>query len=202
MNGHTRRAVALTTTGILLAATMVAGGWWLGQRGERRQAPPGVTTAAPTTPPAAATSPTAGGGPTQTTRQLATGTWQRLPAAPLPGQSSGYAGVWTGTELLVTGPAFSVQAGIPRGRNVGAAYNPASRTWRTLPPAPGPVQSIEGGYQAVWTGRELLGWGMGVNAAYDPGDQPMAPALRVGRRPGGHGLDRPAGADLGWRLLR
>jgi hypothetical protein len=169
MNGHARRAVALTTTGILLAAMMVAGGWWLGQRSEQQQAAPAVTTAAPTTPPAAATSPPASGGPTQTSApRLGSGSWQRLPAAPLPSQSSGYAGAWTGSELLITGPHFTSAAGVPKGRSVGAAYNPATRTWRTLPPAPGPLQNMEGGYHAVWTGRELLGWGMGLDAAYNP----------------------------------
>lgn len=27
---------------------------------------------------------------------------------------------------------------------------------------------MEGGYQAVWTGRELLGWGMGLDTGYSP----------------------------------
>ena len=30
------------------------------------------------------------------------------------------------------------------------------------------MESIEGGYRTVWTGRELLGWGMGLDAAYNP----------------------------------
>jgi len=68
--------------------------------------------------------------------------------------------VWTGSELLVYGPSTA--------GGVGAAYNPATHSWRKLPKAPGPQESIEGGYHAVWSGTELLGWGMGLDAAYNP----------------------------------
>jgi hypothetical protein len=76
--------------------------------------------------------------------------------------------VWTGSELLLHGPYSRFEDGRYVARSVGAAYQPATRTWRVLPPAPGPVQNLEGGYHAVWTGRELLGWGLGLDAAYNP----------------------------------
>jgi N-acetylneuraminic acid mutarotase len=76
--------------------------------------------------------------------------------------------VWTGSELLVHGPVFAGSGEIPKGRSVAAAYNPATRSWRRLPPAPGAVLNGEGGYRAVWSGSELLGWGMGLHAAYNP----------------------------------
>jgi hypothetical protein len=95
--------------------------------------------------------------------------WQRLAAAPIPADPAGsYAGVWTGTELLVHAVVFDHRGGNLKGRSVAAAYNPATRSWRSLPPAPGRVFNGEGGYHAVWTGSELLGWGMGLHAAYNP----------------------------------
>jgi N-acetylneuraminic acid mutarotase len=68
--------------------------------------------------------------------------------------------VWAGRELLIVGAAS--------GKGVGMAYNPATSTWRRLPPTPGPAETMEGGYTAVWTGSELLGGGLGLNAAYNP----------------------------------
>jgi hypothetical protein len=167
MNERRRRVVALTAIGILVAATMVGGGWWLGQRGDEQPAASGVTTILP----ASVTSPPATGGPTQTTTipQIAVGTWRRLPAAPIPtGPSYLQAGAWTGKEFLITGLVFEFKEGVLTARKFGAAYNPATRSWRRLPTTPGRVENGEGHYRAVWTGRELLGWGLGLNAAYNP----------------------------------
>jgi hypothetical protein len=161
MNRHRQRVIGLIMIGILTAGALVGGGWWLGQRSQTQSAASGVTTAPSAGPPAADTTT-----PATPTSPADAGTWQRLPAAPIPGGS--YAGVWTGTELLLHAPYFDHQNGSYIGRSVGAAYNPATHSWRNLPPAPGPVESIEGGYRAVWTGRELLGWGMGLDAAYNP----------------------------------
>lgn len=54
----------------------------------------------------------------------------------------------------------------------GAAYDPKSDSWRTLPSAPIPGGS---GYSAIWTGSEMILWGAATNddsrnlgAAYDP----------------------------------
>jgi hypothetical protein len=158
MDRHLQRIIGLILVGILVAGALVGGGWWLGQRSDRQPAASGVTSTPSITPPAPDTTAPTSRGPA--------GTWQRLPAAPIPGGS--YAGVWTGTELLLHAPLSSFQGERYVSRSVGAAYNPTTRTWRNLPPAPGPVQNMEGGYHAVWTGRELLGWGMGLDAAYNP----------------------------------
>jgi len=79
--------------------------------------------------------------------------WSNLPAAPIQGRSSAV-GAWTGTEMLVWG-------GSPDSRQQklladGAAYNPVTRAWSTLPAAP-----IAGrvGATSVWTGRSLFIWG-------------------------------------------
>jgi hypothetical protein len=58
-------------------------------------------------------------------------------------------GAWTGEELLVLGTTI-------RGFDVvGAAYDPASRSWRTIP-FPNTRWS---GFSGVWTGKELIVWG-------------------------------------------
>jgi hypothetical protein len=96
--------------------------------------------------------------------------WRRLPPAPLTGRT-GHAAVWTGTEMLVWGGARPARAG--RSEVVladGAAYQPATRTWRPITPAP------LAGDTVVWTGSELLVFGrVGAGskprlggAAYDP----------------------------------
>lgn len=160
MNGQRRRVIALTTAGILVAALVAGGGWWLGQRDRGGAIAVGVTSAPTTSPHAATTNPPATPtGPTPTS-PAPVGSWQRLPTAPIPAGLHQFAGVWTGSELLIYG------AGQARG--VGAAYNPATNTWRKLPPGPGPAQAMEGGYRAVWTGTEMLGWGLGLDGAYNP----------------------------------
>jgi hypothetical protein len=83
--------------------------------------------------------------------------WRRLGAPPALGSDFMCCkAVWTGKEVLVWG-AFA-----------GAAFNPATGAWRTLP------RSVFGGI-VVWTGREAIGWGGGCcgdarsnGTAYDP----------------------------------
>ncbi|MDQ1515795.1 MAG: hypothetical protein QOE80_1625 [Actinomycetota bacterium] len=87
--------------------------------------------------------------------------WEALPPAPVAGRF-GTSAVWTGREVLFWGG----QAG-PDTRGLqlppttatfadGAAYDPATRRWRTLPVAPIGART---GHQAVWTGREMIVWG-------------------------------------------
>ena len=98
-----------------------------------------------------------------------TGTWQRMPPAPIEGRWAPLA-AWTGKELLVWGGGAG--EGWPA---TGAAFDPVAREWRRLAEAP---LERSGGRTAVWTGRELILWGgekRGGNheapdsgAAYDP----------------------------------
>ena len=100
-------------------------------------------------------------------------TWRPIGPAPI-GPRALMAFAWTGSELLVwggwsgrSGPEFL--EGFLRN---GAAYDPVSDSWRTLPPAPIDARAP----LSVWTGRELLVWGTSVRvedrprdgAAYDP----------------------------------
>jgi len=111
------------------------------------------TTSSPTKP-----SPT----PTKPERPRV-GTWQRLPAAPVPSNFYGLA-VWTGKEFLLHS-RYVAEGAAPR--SVGAAYNPTTNTWRNLPVTPDPPEVKEARQVAVWTGKEMLTWGM-VDAAYNP----------------------------------
>jgi hypothetical protein len=96
--------------------------------------------------------------------------WSRLPPAPVAGRF-GHAAVWTGTELLVWGGLRPVRGGRSEvALDDGAAYQPATRRWRRIAPAP------FAGDTALWTGSELLAFGrvgagpaarLGV-AAYHP----------------------------------
>ena len=162
MNGHPRRVIALTVVGILVMAGLVGGGWWLGQRGDRQPAAAGVTTAPPTSPPASATTAPA----TPTSRERV-GTWQRLPATPLPA-SYAHTTVWTGTEMLLLGLVGAGPEPGSRMAYVGAAYNPSTGTWRRLPAIRALDQgNFEGRSHAVWTGSESLLVGL-INGAYNP----------------------------------
>lgn len=97
------------------------------------------------------------------------GATSMLPPSPLAARVLP-AAAWTGEELLVWGGA--AHSGSVQGFfDDGAAYDPASRTWRALPPAPIDARMP----YSVWTGNELVVWGSlwrdarrVDGAAYDP----------------------------------
>ena len=103
--------------------------------------------------------------------------WSELPEAPIDVAAEGTA-VWTGKEVIFWGgaePTRNVQRELV---GSGAAYDPATRSWRRLPESPLAARSY---HEAVWTGQEMIVWG-GVTqccpidsvihdptaAAYDP----------------------------------
>ncbi len=107
--------------------------------------------------------------------------WRALPEAPIAGRI-GAGVVWTGKEMLVWG-------GLPRPADPdapmervgdGAAYDPATRSWRTLaPPPPGVLGIASEG--AVWTGDEAVFWtgnmpdGPASGALYNPRNDTWRP---------------------------
>jgi N-acetylneuraminic acid mutarotase len=118
------------------------------------------------------------------TSPTVTGTWRLLPRAPIPVPDL-LLSVWTGKEMIVfgrvekRGPAEEILGS----KNVAAAYDPASNTWRRLPP-PLSASGYPGNWNAVWTGAEMLVLG-DVNQAYDPEkdrwrELPPAPKGRAG----------------------
>ncbi len=121
--------------------------------------------------------------------------WQAL--APAPIRVDAYlATAWTGKELIVSGVCCTASDGtLLRAKNVAAAYDPASGTWRELPRPLGdtadPVART-----AVWTGKETLLWGAFKATAYDPQSNRwrlLPPA------PTGHGMAIWTGHEMiGW----
>jgi N-acetylneuraminic acid mutarotase len=95
--------------------------------------------------------------------------WRMLPQGPSLGIHNGVPtqAVWDGTEMLIVSSRWA-----PNKRScmeVGAAYNPSSDSWRRLPSMPhtgacGEPLMLD---RAVWTGEEMLLWGV-ANAAFDP----------------------------------
>ena len=181
-------AAALVIVGVGAAAI------WLGStplEPTRSPSPSNSTTSGPVTtaPSAARTTPQ----PSPSSHVLGSlsGTWQPIADAPIQGRQD-HVAVWTGTEMIVwgglPGPTKADDVRTSNGME-GAAYDPASGTWRSLAPA-----SIVGRERpaAAWTGREMLVWGgtswsgapAGDGAAYDPvtdtwrhlPDAPFAPS--------------------------
>lgn len=76
---------------------------------------------------------------------------------------SGPAMVWAGSEVLVVGGSSG-----PALNRIGAAYDPATDTWRALADPPGTVDGWENsvGGHAVWTGTEMIVWESDL--AYEP----------------------------------
>jgi hypothetical protein len=112
--------------------------------------------------------------------------WTELPAPPSPAACA--VSVWTGRELLYWGGDESCHEGPVHA--AGAAFDPATRAWRALPPSPigGRSSAV-----AVWTGEELIVWGgwndgdRGDGAAYRPStdewrtlsESPLEPRVAV-----------------------
>jgi hypothetical protein len=130
------------------------------------------TTATPTTIPT---------GQTQLFTEVAPDTMVTLPPAPIDAPLNATA-VWSGTEVITWGVTPT---------RVGAAFNPATGTWRITAPAP-----IDGRMwpAAVWTGTEMIVWGgdpfgggFADGAAYNPAtdtwrrlpDAPLGPGAPV-----------------------
>jgi hypothetical protein len=108
----------------------------------------------------------------------ATNTWQQLPAAPIEPRREAM-GAWTGTELVVAGGESGPEGQQPALLGSAAAYNPATRAWRQLPPMPVPTA----GATAVWDGTEVL-FIAGTTPAQSPsaGGQAYNPATNTWRQ--------------------
>jgi hypothetical protein len=84
----------------------------------------------------------------------AANTWTPIPALAGGAIAPETVSAWTGSELLIWSATTS-QDGL-RIRNSASAYNPRTRRWRTLPPAPITPRRLAA---AVWAGDRLLVWG-------------------------------------------
>lgn len=106
------------------------------------------------------------------------GVWEELPAAPGPARAEA-AAAWTGTEVIVWGGSTGDGGGRWGSLADGAAYDPASASWRTL--APGPL-GARAGAASAWTGTHLFVWGgvdpvrhLADGALYDPATDAWLP---------------------------
>lgn len=119
--------------------------------------------------------------PTQPAPDVGIGTgrggphWSEMAPSPLCGRFSASV-AWTGRELLVWGGESCAGAACPNPAaprlDDGAAYVPATDSWRRLASAPIGPRDLAA---TVWTGREMLVWGgsdrgrlLADGAAYDP----------------------------------
>ena len=99
--------------------------------------------------------------------------WRPLPTPPILGRL-GASAVWTGREMIVWGGVTRGGA-FPYGapRSDGAAYTPATRTWRKIANSPSGVLG-DGGPAAAWTGSRMVVWSGNSpdrpagGAVYDP----------------------------------
>jgi hypothetical protein len=89
--------------------------------------------------------------------------WIELDRGPIEHRSPAVA-IWTGDEIVFWGGSRGSGEALPG----GAAYSPATNTWRMMTDSP--LGTVSGpGW--VWTGDELLIWdGRGIAAAWQPDD--------------------------------
>jgi hypothetical protein len=113
------------------------------------------------------------------------GSWTRLPSAPIAPRSE-YAAVWTGKKMIVWG-GFS---GITTQYGDGAAYDPATRTWTKIAAGPLAAQTLP---VTVWTGKDMLIFGgtgtseaSSDGAAYDPATNTWRKLAPIPRSLGGN----------------
>jgi hypothetical protein len=106
------------------------------------------------------------------------GSWEVIPVAPLSPRKLPSV-VWTGDEFIVWGGSD----GNPHPLADGAAYDPATRTWRTI----APTTRAHPGANAVWAGDRLVVLAGDSGDAYDPVTDSWSPLPT---------LDRDAGAGF------
>jgi hypothetical protein len=107
-----------------------------------------------------------------------TGEWTPVAAGPLGGRF-GFGTVWTGSELLVWG-GFDAKGELTAEDVYGAAYDPASDTWRTLNASEAPRVNLN----PIWTGSHMILWGALPEpiyaAKYDPARDVWSPLSTSG----------------------
>lgn len=135
-------------------------------------------------------------------------TWHLLPPAPL-SPRTGQAAVWSGHEMLVWGGYTHVGASAFAVTDSGAAYDPRSNRWQTLPSAAlspradalgvwtGTAVLILGGHPAVTTATRR---GFGDGALYEPTTGRWT-YLAAPSHTGGHPLDWVAAIQARSELL-
>jgi N-acetylneuraminic acid mutarotase len=117
----------------------------------------------------------------------ASDTWTTIATSGAPSARSFASAVWTGTEVIVWGGCDGGMPGCTGIKGDGAAYAPATNTWRPVSATGAPAARDE--HAAAWSGHEMIifGGATGSNASapvnsggrYDPSTdrwRPMATA--------------------------
>jgi N-acetylneuraminic acid mutarotase len=129
---------------------------------------------------------------------LAKGTWSSIPKAPLQARGRAVA-VWTGTRLLVWGG--EVQGGQIKSKAFadGASFDPASRQWARLAPAPLTPRGLA---TAVWTGSRMLVWGGELIGGKQPSPTPATGEEEEGGNLQNQGASYDPATDRWTRMAR
>ncbi|CAN5536231.1 hypothetical protein BH23ACT3_BH23ACT3_18670 [soil metagenome] len=90
----------------------------------------------------------------------ATDTWRTIAVSPLSARRA--PAVWTGSEMIVASGAAGDE-GAPQALADGAAYHPATDSWRPIADGFG-----HPGFLPVWTGTHLVMFAKGAAVVYDP----------------------------------
>jgi hypothetical protein len=91
-----------------------------------------------------------------------TDTWRRI--ADAPADITDGSAIWTGEEMIVFGAALDGNNHADTPTAIGIAYDPASDTWRDLPPSSLSPQAVT----ASWLAGEMIAWDYDqATAAYD-----------------------------------
>ncbi len=128
-----------------------------------------------------------------------TGTWTKLPPAPLK-PAAGASAVWTGSQLIIVGGGTESTV-----YDQAAEFAPATDTWRALPATPlSPREQMSG----FWTGNSaiFLGGQNTDNHSFDDGASysPAAGAwthISGPTLPAGHPLDWPTYVQAGSQII-
>jgi hypothetical protein len=93
----------------------------------------------------------------------ATDTWRMIPEAPI--ELTDATAVWTGEEMIVFGAALCCGNDPETRTAIGAAFDPATNTWRRIADSELSPQAST----AAWDGSEMIAWDyLNDSAAYDP----------------------------------
>lgn len=84
-----------------------------------------------------------------------TNRWTMMPPSPLAART-GQSAVWTGGVLLIQGGSTCCSSSTSEIFDDGATYDPATRVWERIPPAPGGGRTEAA---IAWSGSHVLIWG-------------------------------------------
>jgi N-acetylneuraminic acid mutarotase len=85
-----------------------------------------------------------------------TNTWTAMSSVNAPFPRASVTAVWTGTEMIIWGGCFGGECQYTT--NTGGRYNPISNSWVATALPPVPFQRNP--FASVWTGTEMLVWGV------------------------------------------